>query len=311
MENRALLGNIHSTGQLLLTLAMALIILMVTVFVGALLAIPFVDKGIFELFEALDPMAAQDMNLLRYLQIISHIGMFIIPSLILAWLFGRKSLSYLFLDNIPSRRMLLMSVLLVFVTVPFINYLMELNEQLHFPDSLRSVEDWMRRYEENAERTTKAFLSVDTLSGLFFNLFMVAVIPAIGEELMFRGVLLRIFNRWIRSHHWAVFITAIIFSAIHMQFFGFLPRFLLGLLFGYLVVWSGSLWPAIIAHFINNAAAVTFFYLFQHQMSDGTFESLGKGNEGIVYALISLVLIVLVMVWVRRHGKPVKELHSL
>ncbi len=311
MENRALLGNIHSSGQLLLTLGMALFILMITVFAGALLAIPFVDKGIFELFEALDPMAADDMNLLRYLQIISHIGMFIIPSFLLAWLFGRKILAYLYLDYMPGGKMLLMSVLLIFVAVPFINYIMELNAQMHFPESLRGVEDWMRRYEENAERTTKAFLSVDTLSGLLFNLFMVAVIPAIGEELMFRGVLLRIFNRWTGSHHWGVLLTAIIFSAIHMQFFGFFPRFLLGLLFGYLVVWSGSLWPAIIAHFINNAAAVTFFYLFQHQFSDGTFENLGKGNEGMVYALISLVLVIFVMVWVRRRGRPVKDLQSL
>ncbi len=311
MENRALLGNIHSSGQLLLTLGMALFVLMITAFLAALLAIPFVDRGIFQLFEALDPMVADDMNLLRYLQIISHIGMFIIPSFVLAWLFGRKVLAYLYLDNIPGGKMLFMSVLLVFVAVPFINYIMELNAQMHFPESMRGVEDWMRRYEETAERTTIAFLSVDTLSGLLFNIFMVAVIPALGEELMFRGVLLRIFNRWTGSYHWGVFITAVIFSAIHMQFFGFFPRFILGLLFGYLVIWSGSLWPAIIAHFINNAAAVTFFYLFQHQFSDGTFENLGKGNEGMVYALISLVLVFFIMWWVRRRGKPVKDLQSL
>ncbi|TVQ16224.1 MAG: CPBP family intramembrane metalloprotease [Bacteroidetes bacterium] len=311
MENKALLGNIHSSGQLLLTLGMALFILMITAFAAALLAIPFVDRGIFQLFESLDPMVSDDMNLLRYLQIISHIGMFIIPSFLLAWLFGRKILAYLYLDNMPGGKMLFMSVLLIFVAVPLINYIMELNAQMHFPESLRGVEDWMRRYEETAERTTIAFLSVDTLSGLLFNIFMVAVIPAIGEELMFRGVLLRIFNRWTGSYHWGVLITAIIFSAIHMQFFGFFPRFLLGLLFGYLVVWSGSLWPAIIAHFINNAAAVTFFYLFQHQLSDGTFENLGKGNEGMVYALISLVLVFFVMWWVRRHGKPVKDLQAL
>ncbi len=307
MENRALLGNIHSSGQLLLTLGIAMFILMITAFLAALLAIPFVDRGVFQLFESLDPMVSEDMNLLRYLQIISHIGMFIIPSLVLAWLFGGKILAYLFLDNMPGIKMLFMSVLLVFVAVPFINYVMELNAQMHFPERLSPVEDWMRRYEETAERTTIAFLSVDTLYGLLFNIFMVAVIPAIGEELMFRGVLLRIFNRWTGSYHWGVLITAVIFSAIHMQFFGFFPRLILGLLFGYLVVWSGSLWPAIIAHFINNAAAVTFFYLFQHQISDGTFENLGKGNEGMVYALISLVLVFFVMWWMRRRGKPVKQ----
>ncbi len=298
-----MLGNIHSSGQLLLTLGVALFVLLITVFVGSLLAIPFVSKGMFELFESLNVNDPDDINLVKYLQVISHLGMFIIPSFLLAWLFGPGVTKYLYLDRMPNVRVLIVSALLIFAAVPFINYILELNENMRFPDIMKPVEDLMRQYEENAERTTKAFLSVETIEGLLFNLFMVAVIPAIGEELMFRGVLMRIFKRWTGNTHGAVWITAIIFSLIHVQFFGFFPRMILGLLFGYLVVWTGSLWPAMIAHFVNNAAAVTFFFLFQHRFSDGTYENLGKGNEGLVFALISLVVTIAIMWWVRKTSK--------
>lgn len=305
MKDKAILGDIHPSGQLLLTVGIGLFITLITLITGILIAVPFTGKSITELLGGLDARDPDNLNMVRYFQIISHLGMFIIPSFVLAWFFGRKILKYLYLDNIPSGRMLLVSCMLVFAAVPMINYVLEMNMQMHFPEWLKGLEEWMRRAEENAEQLTRTFLAVETPGGLLFNLFMIALIPAIGEELMFRGVLLRIFKRWSGSKHLAVWATAIIFSAIHFQFFGFFPRMILGVLFGYLVVWSGSMWPAIAAHFVNNAAAVTFFYLFHHQISEGTFENLGKGSEGLVYFLLSLAVTVALMWWVKKAGsKP-------
>lgn len=300
MNDKPLLGNIHSSGQLLLVVAVALVAGMIVIFLGSLLILPFISAGLSELMGGLDLSHDGHLQVMKYFQIISHLGLFIVPSVILAWLFGNNISQYLFLARMPQGRVLLVSALLIFAAVPLINYILELNMSMHFPEALEPLEDWMRRQEDNAQRTTEAFLAVDNLSGLLFNIFMIALIPAIGEEFMFRGVLLRIFTRWAASAHLAVWITAIIFSAIHFQFFGFFPRMLLGVMFGYLVIWTGSLWPAMIAHFVNNAAAVTFFYLFQHRISDGTLENLGKGTGGMIYASISLLVTVAVLLWVRR-----------
>ena len=123
-----------------------------------------------------------------------------------------------------------------------------------------NIPDWMFVFDNNAEKITKYFLKMNTLGDLFFNVLVIAIIPAIGEELFFRGYLQEKMTQWLGKPDVAIIITAILFSAIHMQFQGFLPRFALGLILGYLFYWSGSLWLPIIAHLLNNAMAVTFSY---------------------------------------------------
>src|SRR5207344_1198984 len=96
---------------------------------------------------------------------------------------------------------------------------------------------------------------------LAINLFIIAFLPALGEELFFRGMMQKLFSQLTKNNHLAIIITSIIFSAIHLQFYGFLPRMVLGIFLGYLLVWSGSLWLPILAHFVNNASAVLFTFL--------------------------------------------------
>jgi uncharacterized protein len=301
MENKGHLHGIHPSGKLLFTILVAFLSTFLIILVGMFVAAPFLGfeimRVVSESFDLADP---ENMHLAKYIQLLSHLGMFIVPSFFLAWWFGRRIFSYLYLNNNPGIRVLFLSGVIIFAAVPFINFILELNMQMHFPESLRGIENWMRQSEEAAERVTRSFLAVDTIEGLLFNIFLIAVIPAIGEELMFRGVLMRIFRQWFRSPHWAVWITAIIFSAIHMQFFGFLPRMLLGVLFGYLVVFSGSLWPAIVAHFVNNSAAVISYYLHHQQVTDDTLENIGKGPHGIFYALVSLSFVILILWWIMR-----------
>ena len=121
----------------------------------------------------------------------------------------------------------------------------------------------IKAMEESAAKMTEAFLNVKTIGGLFANLLIVAVLPAIGEEFLFRGVLLKLFKEWTKNKHAAVLISAFLFSAVHFQFYGFLPRFLLGVLFGYLFVWSKNIWIPVTVHFINNGLAVVLYY-FMH-----------------------------------------------
>ena len=125
---------------------------------------------------------------------------------------------------------------------------------------------WMRDSEDAAEKLTAAFLRMNTVWQMWFNLVFIGLLTAIAEEFMFRGVMQTIFEKWTGNKHAAIWITAILFSAFHMEFFGFLPRLLLGAMFGYFVAWSGSIWPAVFAHFLNNGTAVVVTYLYQNKM---------------------------------------------
>jgi membrane protease YdiL (CAAX protease family) len=126
------------------------------------------------------------------------------------------------------------------------------------------------------------------------NLIMIAVLPALGEEFIFRGVFQKIFCRLFGSGHIAIWITAFIFSFVHLQFFGFLPRFILGLLFGYLFYWSRTLWLPVIAHFVNNAVP-TFIAYFQgwESYSKDSDIALWKQIIGIPVPIIACTLILL------------------
>jgi len=116
--------------------------------------------------------------------------------------------------------------------------------------------------EDAAEVMVEKFMKVEGVSGLMFNIFMIAVLPALGEELMFRGVIQRIFSNLTRNHHWGIWISAFLFSAMHMQFYGFLPRIVLGAMFGYLLVWTETMWVPILALFVNNDMGVVGYFLF-------------------------------------------------
>jgi len=148
----------------------------------------------------------------------------------------------------------------------------------------------MRNMETEAEKLTESFLVTHTNFDLIINLSMIALLPAVGEELLFRGVLQNLIQQATKNQHWAVIITGFIFSAIHMQFFGFLPRFMLGVFLGYLLVWTGSIWAPILAHFINNGSAVLLSYYEQKNAININEEKIGI-REGEFWMVIASVII--------------------
>ncbi len=202
-----------------------------------------------------------NVPLLKFFQILQTIGMFILPPLVLAYSLDDKPLQYLQLQRKPAGIILVVVCAIILISSPLIEWCSLLNQQLALPSWLSSLEDWMRSSEDQATEITKAFLSTKSVGGLMGNLVIVAVLPAIGEELLFRGLLQQLIKKMTGSSHWAIWITAILFSALHLQFFGFLPRMLLGALFGYLLEWTGSLWIPILAHFINNATGVITYFI--------------------------------------------------
>ena len=235
------------------------------------------------------------INSMRWLQFAEAIGMFVVPPLVLAYLWSDKPFKYLCLDKKPDVVNVLFVILFMVLVIPFVNLLGEWNQQLKLPHALGAIEAQMKASEAEIALLTKKLLDVHSLKGLFGNVFLIAFIPALGEELFFRGALQQIFQNK-KNAIMAIWLTAFIFSAIHFQFYGFVPRFLLGAFFGYLLVWSGNLWLPVLAHFANNAIAIVFYYLKYNGFQVVDIDSIGTGNTlwiGCVSGLLALIMIVL------------------
>ncbi len=245
------------------------------------------------------------LQVLKVIQTGSTIGTFIVPAWVLAYLFHGDPKEYLQLRKLAPATSLLWVGLGMLTAVPLINLLGDLNSKMHLPSFLAPVEQWMRDSEDKAAVLTKAFLDMPDPGALLFNLFMIALLPAIGEEWLFRGVVQRLFSEWSGKKQVGIWAAALLFSAMHLQFYGFVPRLLLGALLGYLLLWSGSIWLPMLAHFLNNAAAVIAAYLYQHQLINANPDTLGLGPEQFMVLLASIVLTALFFVLGKRNAQSV------
>ncbi len=239
----------------------------------------------------------RQINILKMFQIMNQLSMFIIPPLTLYFLIRKTRPNYLNINKLPDISIFFAIIVLFVFTLPIIQSTMLLNQKMVFPDSLKFIEDWMREKEDLAATLTTKFLNVNTSSAFVFNLIMMALIPAIGEELVFRGLLMRWLSKPISNIHINILITAFLFSAIHMQFFGFIPRFFLGIILGYLYYWTKSLWAPIWLHFINNATTVTIFFWVHKTQSNINPEDVGN-VEGYGYLIIAIVITAAIMNWI-------------
>lgn len=277
-------------------------------FLGFMVLSFIIALPIFGLETTMNIASFNDFNnpeiivLLKYFQTVQAIGLFIVPPIILGYLFYGNVSEYLYLNKSFNPSSLILVLVLIFFAGPFINFIGELNNSMVFPEWLAGIERWMKDAEESAAQITETFINVKTIPALAFNIFMVAFLPAIGEELLFRGVIQRIFTNMTRNYHWGVWISAILFSALHMQFYGFVPRVLLGAIFGYMLVWSGSMWLPILGHFLNNAIAVIGMFLIHNELLNPKFEEIGSTNDSYYMAALSLGLIIVFMLMIKRQN---------
>ena len=232
-----------------------------------------------------------NMVVMKWLQLIQTAFTFVLPAFLLAHFVG-QGISYLKFTPIRSSLMWLGVILLMPLALPAVNWLKSLNDMVVLPHFMSGVELWMQQMEHQSELLTEKFLSVSSYSALALNLLVMAAIPALGEELFFRGILQTVLGEKL-NRHLAVWITAFIFSAIHLQFYGFLPRFLLGAALGYLFLFSGSIWASIVAHFINNALAVVLFFLTFNGYLTFDMDALGTQNTWWL-GFLSLTLVCLI-----------------
>ena len=261
------------------------LLIFVSVILHTLLAVAlvalFADNGM-ALIQNQDLSNQASVNYLKLMQLFSGVGLFITPTLLYAYL-----TNFDFKFTKLSRQNTILVIAIMLLIPPFIGLLLEWNMMIPAPE-------WLTQFDVQSEAIVEAFLQMGTIWDLFYTILVIAVVPAIGEELLFRGYLQQKLGNWLRNPHTAILITAFLFCAIHFHFQGMIPRFVLGVLLGYLFYWSNSLWLPILAHFVNNAQAVIFSYpLFK--VDSGAYSLLSETKIDPMMALFSLVSVALLL----------------
>lgn len=224
---------------------------------------------------------------------ISTIFSFLLPALLCASLFNKKTEEYLAIDRGSSLVNIGLAILSIIAIQPLISLIGEWNQSINLPESLHLM-------EESAKQITEKIILINpSFSALMINIVVMAMLPAIAEEFFFRGIIQQTIHRISNNKHVAIWMTAFIFSFIHFQFYGFFPRIFLGALLGYIFVYSKSLWIPILVHFINNALSILLFRQYHDNKSVIDF---GTGETWWL-ALISLITTASTLIYMRKANR--------
>lgn len=231
----------------------------------------FTNVQMIDVMSSLDqpPIPIYQITLLIVQGIASAIAFILIPVLFVK--FSEKVTLKSYLNG--KRQYLVAYLILSGATISFMVFnsiFIEWNMNLQFPEP---IHDYFKTMEDLAEKATNYIISFHSFSYFFAAIIVVALLPALGEELLFRGLVQRYTEKLFGNAHVAIWVTAFAFSAFHMQFFGFVPRMTLGVFFGYLLYFSGNLWYAIAAHFINNGFTLVMLYLYQQGVINYNIEN--------------------------------------
>jgi hypothetical protein len=279
------LAPLHPFLQLIVMLCIVIASSLLLMAVGVAAALPFTG------FEAVSDMVqgGSSIAFLKYLQVVQSFAVFIVPAALAAWLFSEKPCRWLWFNGAKTRWIIL-AMLTIWAIQPFVSWIGMMNARISLPDYLAPLYNWMQQTEASTNQIVFQFLDTQHWPTILFNVVLIAVLPALGEELLFRGGLQPLIQKIVKNHHVAIWITAFLFSAIHMQFLTFAPRFILGALLGYLLVYGGSIWYPIAAHFFNNLSSLIVFHYYRHtQPSIDPFDP-GVATTTLPVALLSLVV---------------------
>lgn len=233
-----------------------------------------------------------ELSILRIAQISSQIFTFVLPPILYALLVKEKPMSALGLNKVQFHWILL-GIAIMYAILPLNSVFAEWNEGLKLPESMKALEELMKSMQDAAGEVTEKMLNVNNISGLIINLFMIAGLAALGEELLFRSLLQTSLIRICKNAHIGIFIASIVFSFIHFEFYGFLPRLVLGLLLGYMFYFSRSIWIPILMHFVNNGTVVVLYYLNNIGIINIDLETFDKTNTPILISSIFVVIALL------------------
>lgn len=228
---------------------------------------------------------------------------FIVPAIVAMAIFYRRPFHAMGLDRAPGWLSLVVIILFYIVSLPAMNWLVSFNEAMSLPSWMGGLESWMREAEDAAAEATQRILDINSAGMLVASVFVVGFMAGLSEEMLFRGAMLRTMQDSRLGTHAVVWIVAILFSAFHMQFYGFIPRMVLGLWLGYLFVWTRNLWVPIIAHTLNNSTVVVFSYLTNKGLvPEGFADNIGIPAQGALpwLAIVSFMASIIIAAWAYR-----------
>lgn len=293
MQDNLFIENLkQSTGM---RVFLFLIILLISSLIGIAISFAF--------------MFASDIGM-KIAQGLSSIFMFVVPPIVY-YLITRKAnqmrdLGFRSLDR--PWWLIIIGVAVMLLSIPFTSQLTLWNENMSFGPAFAKLEAYLKTLEETAQAATEKMLNVSTIGGLLLNLLIIALIPAVGEEMTFRGVLQQSLTRKMNPHA-AIILSAAIFSFIHFQFYGFLPRMFLGILLGYMFYITGSLWTSILMHFVNNGSLVVLYYLNNKGIINVDVEHFCE-TWSMWYFVASAVVTIGLIAWSWKKAQPKQPIET-
>lgn len=244
----------------------------------------------------------QDLKNLQITQIISGVVGFLMPAVVYAMLVQEKPWDYLGIKKLQTWSLL--GIVAMFTVIPFLSMVTDWNDGIVFPESMRAIEEQLRSIQVKSEEVIKIFIGQGSL---FSSLLIIAALAAISEELLFRSVIQKALIKLFKNAHVAIVVTAFVFSAFHGDFFGFFPRFILGIMLGYMFWMSGSIFPSMLMHFVNNATIVMLYYLNTRGFIDIDVEHFGS-TDNVLVIILSLITTVAIFIVCNRLKSKTEQL---
>ena len=255
------------------------------------------------------PDTVKEVNFIKIMQVVLTTLIFILPAILFCRFMRDERTAFLNMNKTPNLYFILTAAACILFALPAVSGLESWNLTIHLPSSMSNIETWMRGKENEAEKITNMFFQDKSIGGLVINILVMAFMAALSEEIFFRGLLQQIFIKNKINPHVAIVIAAILFSAFHLQFFGFIPRMFLGIVLGYLYYITQNLWVSITAHFCNNAFAVvaTHFYAPEITGTEGVAIP-AEQPIGVAFVLLSLAMVIGQLVLLQRYANKIKTL---
>lgn len=310
---KAIFSNYSTTVKLIFLLILSIASLSAFLFIASVIVrvlwgFDFIDNP--AVLENLDDPFVVDAN--RLMLVFQHVGLFIFPALLFLRLSTEKPKEFIFWRNSFSVAKASVVILLLLSFMPVVNLFISLNEAVVFPEFMSGIEYALRSMEDSAEALTNALIKMDNLTDFLYLTLLVAVLPAIGEELMFRGVIQRMLSVQFKNYHSGIWASAFLFSAMHFQFYGFIPRMLLGAMFGYMLVYTGNILYTMIAHFFNNFASLLIAYLIQQGKVPESVDTMGANFEwAYIIPGLFFTAALFYYLWKKRNQVAVEEYQFL
>lgn len=269
-------------------------------FAGLLAMLPWL-----ELSQIMDPeylpRIMNDPSFKRPLMIMNAfvaLGAFIAAPLTYLYIYEKKKLPIFFNNNRIITIPLLLTIFIVLAFMSVNAIFIEWNAGIVLPEYLESFEIWAKNLEQLAQEQTKMMTQFENPIDFILAMIVIGLIHSIGEEILFRGLIQNQLFAITKNIHLSIWIAGFIFSAFHFQFYGLVPRMLLGVLFGYLYYWSANLWVPILAHFVNNGFTLILLYLYQQGTIEFDIEN--TPTISIENVIFSLVLGVVLIIFFRK-----------